>query len=108
MATLEADRDRHQKRASLIDQRDQATADISSTADSLRSRPLATVQQCAASARSLRETDPLADIDAALEHAASINADPTDQQIRELEALAKKQETGRGDCGTAREISNGR
>ena len=49
VAALEADRERHQKRASLIDQRDQATAEISPTAEfcdvGARDHPV----QCAAS-----------------------------------------------------------
>ena len=90
VSTLEADRDRHQKRVSLIDQRDQATADIARLQLSAKSA-LATVQNAPHLPASLRESDPLADIDAALEHASSINADLTDQHIRELEALSKQQ-----------------
>ena len=92
VAALEIDRERHQKRASLIDQRDQATAEITRLQLSAKSA-MATVQSAPHPPASLRESDPLADIDAALEEAASVNADLTDQQIRGLDALAKRQDS---------------
>ncbi len=90
MAALEADRERHQKRASLIDQRDQATAETGRLQSSATSA-LATIQSNAPQARSLREADPISEIDAAIEHANAIDAEATDTLIRELEALAKEQ-----------------
>src|SRR4029078_9275544 len=41
--------------------------------------------------RSLRESDPISEIDAAIEHANAVDAEATNTLIRELEALAKEQ-----------------
>jgi exonuclease SbcC len=91
VAALEADRDRHQKRASLVDQRDQATREVVRLQESAKSA-LAAIQRSPGKPAMLREEDPLAGIDAALESASAINADATDALIREYEALAKEQE----------------
>jgi exonuclease SbcC len=91
VAALEADRDRHGKRASLVDQRDQATREVVRLQESAKSA-LAAIQHVPGKPAMLREEDPLAGIDAALETAATVNADATDALIREFEALAKEQE----------------
>ena len=97
VAVLEADRERHQKRASLIDQRDQATAETGRLQSSATSA-LATIQSNAPHARSLRESDPISR-DRCRPRACgnAIDAEATDTLIRELEALAKEQDCGGGD-----------
>jgi exonuclease SbcC len=91
VAGLESDRDRHQKRASLVEQRDQATREVVRLQESAKSA-LAAIQLAPGKPVTLREEDPLAEIDTALRSAGAVNADATDGLIREFEALAKEQE----------------